>query len=151
MESLVSDFYMLKIGADDSIVLVMTIALSSKLIYTASGYLLQNESQGTKEQSPHFPYLAMVQTLQLLPGRINKLEDWHALRQLRLCMSCDLIKILVINHTRLWYISINFFTHRGCDFEGIHKFVPKGKMYSLCWEHCSNYKGNTHTLQRIKN
>jgi len=40
MESLVSDFYMLKIGADDSIVLVMTIALSSKLIYTASGYLL---------------------------------------------------------------------------------------------------------------
>jgi len=24
-------------------------------------------------------------------------------------MSCDLMKILVINHKRLWYISINFF------------------------------------------
>jgi len=46
-------------------------------------------------------------------------------------MSSDLIKILVINHKRLWYISINFFKHRWCNFEVIHKFVPKSKMYSV--------------------
>ena len=47
------------------------------------------------------------------------------------------LKILVINHKRLWYISINLFKHRWCNFEVIHTFVPKSKMYSLCWEHCS--------------
>ena len=37
---------------------------------------------------------------------VNSVEVWS---YTHLGMSCDLIKILVINHKRLWYISINFF------------------------------------------
>jgi len=40
----------------------------------------------------------------------------------------DFIKILVINHKRLCYISIK---HRWCNFDVIHKFVSKSKMYSV--------------------
>ena len=48
---------------------------------------------------------------------------------------CDLIKILVINHKRLWYISINL---DDVILKLYTKFVPKSKMYSLCWEHYSS-------------
>ena len=37
---------------------------------------------------------------------VNSVEVWS---HTSLCMSCDLIKILVINQKRLWYIYINLF------------------------------------------
>ena len=65
---------------------------------------------------------------------VNSVEVWS---HTPLGMSCDIIKILVINHKGYGVFLSTFFKHRWCNFEVIHKFVPKSKMYSLCLEHCT--------------
>jgi len=46
-------------------------------------------------------------------------------------MSCDLIKILVINLKGYGIFLSTFFKHRWCSFGVVHKFVPKSKAYSV--------------------